>query len=399
MGRASYVEAARFLSKSVALVKALPDTPARARQELALQMARGRALQFTKGYAAPEVEAAYHRARELAQHGQEPLHLLSVLEGLVSFYLLRSELRTARELGKHMLSLAQRVHDPVWLGNSHIMLGNVLFACGVLDAARMHLEQGLACPTLQQPHPQSLPTPSRLQVFGLSRLALVLWHLGYPDQALQRSQTALTLARTLARSVILVSALIYAAHLHWRRQEAHRTGEYAEAAMLRDWARVAQGQGAAGITQLRQGLAAYRATGAEITVGYLVLLVEALRKGGQSEEGLRVIGEALAIGDSRGEGQWAAELSRCKGELLLTCSAADQTEAETCFQQALDMTRLQQARSWELRAAMSLSRLWQPQGKQREAQQLLAGVYGWFTEGFVTTDLQEARALLDALAS
>jgi predicted ATPase len=313
-----------------------------------------------------------------------------------------------------MLRLAQRVHDPSGLGNSHILLGNVLFACGALAAARTHLEQGLAdYPPPAPPTPGFLPA-SRLEVFGLSRLALVLWHLGYPDQALQRTQTALSLARALAHPVIVVAALINAAQLHWRRQEAHGTAVYAEAAlglahaqgfasrvaeatMLRGWARVEPGQGEAGIAQIRQGLTAFRATGAESPVGYLVLLAEALRQGGQCEAGARVIGEALALGASRGEGQWAAEVVRCQGALLLTRAAAPQREAETCFQQALALARHQQARAWELRAAMSLSRLWQQQGKRQEAHDLLAPVYGWFTEGFDTADLKDAKALLHAL--
>jgi predicted ATPase len=161
---------------------------------------------------------------------------------------------------------------------------------------------------------------------------------------------------------------------------------------------VEQGQGEAGITQLRQGLAAHRATGAEIGVSsYLALLVEASRYVGQIEEGLRVIAEALAIGDRSRRSQWAAELYRLKGVLLLTCSSADHAELETCFRQALDMHRCEGTRSLELRAAMSLNRLWQQQGKRREARELLAPIYDWFTEGFDTADLQEAKALLAEL--
>jgi predicted ATPase len=212
----------------------------------------------------------------------------------------------------------------------------------------------------------------------------------------------LTLARELAHPFSLATALIFAADVHQRRREAHMTYEWAEEALvlsreqgfalrltqatvLRGWALVEQGQGEAGIAQIRQGLVAYRATGVA-TPGYLGLLVEAYKNVGQIEEGLRVI-----------EGRRGAGLYRLKGELLLTLSSEHQAEAETCFHQALEAARHQQAKSLELRAAMSLSRLWQRQGKRAEAYELLASVFNWFTEGFDTADLQEAKALLEEL--
>jgi predicted ATPase len=271
------------------------------------------------------------------------------------------------------------------------------------------LEQGLALDTPTPPHFPGF----RRRVFGLSRLASTLWYLGYPDQALQQSQAALTLARTRAHPVSLAAGLLYAAQLHWLRREGYPTYEHAEAAlalagehgltqrvaeatMLRGWALIEQGQRETGIAQLRQGLAAYRATGAP-DGSYQPLLAEALRHVGQSEEGLRVLAEVPVSGDSSREGQGTAEGYRLKGELLLTRSAAHRAEAETCFRQALDVARRQQATSWELRTALSLSRLWQRQDKRAAAYDLLAPVYGWFTEGFDTADLQEAKALLEAL--
>jgi len=244
------------------------------------------------------------------------------------------------------------------------------------------------------------------------RLAGALWFLGYPDQALQRSYEALTLARELSHPFRVATALGSAAWIHMLRREGQSTYEQAEAALvlarehgfafrvaqstiLRGWALVEQGQREAGIAQIRQGLAAFRATGAG---GHLYLLVEAYRRLGQREEGLRVVAEALAMSGGMGESQETAELYRLKGELLLTHSAAHQAEAETCFHQALDIARRQQAKSLELRVAMSLARLWQHQSKRAEAYALLAPIYGWFTEGFDTADLQEAKALLDALA-
>jgi tetratricopeptide (TPR) repeat protein len=205
---------------------------------------------------------------------------------------------------------------------------------------------GIALYNSQQHRSHVLAT-AHLGVFGLSRLAQILWLLGYPDQALQRSQEALTLARELAHPFSVATALIFAAEIHRYRREAHMTYERAEAALvlsceqgfafrlaqatiLRGWALVEQGQGEAGIAQIRQGLAAYRATGVA-TAGYLAVLAEASGKVGQIEEGLRVVAEALALENRSGEGQGSTGLYRLKGELLLTLSSEHHTEAETSF--------------------------------------------------------------------
>jgi predicted ATPase len=213
-----------------------------------------------------------------------------------------------------------------------------------------------------------------------------------------------------------VHALDFAAWLHHYRREGRLTQEQAEADMalateqhiafflshgtiLRGWALVEQGQGEEGLSQIRQGLAAYRATGAEVERPYWVaLLAEAYGKGGQAEEGLRVLAEALGEVDNKGWRFCEAELHRLKGELLLQHAAPAVSHAETCFQQALAIACRQQAKALELRAAMSLARLWQSQGKRQEASALLASVYGWFTEGFDTADLREAKALLEELS-
>ena len=173
----------------------------------------------------------------------------------------------------------------------------------------------------------------------------------------------------------------------------------ARGAVLRGWALVQQGQAQAGIEQIQQGLRAYRATGAEQARSYwLALLAEAHNVIGQPEAGLTVLAEALILVDSSGERFYEAELHRLKGELLLQQNSDNQAEAESCFQQAIAIAQNQQAKSWELRAATSLARLWQQQGKRQEAYDLLAPVYNWFTEGFDTADLKDAKMLLDELA-
>jgi len=250
-----------------------------------------------------------------------------------------------------------------------------------------------------------------------SLAAWALWYLGYPDQGLMQIDEALTLAQQSAHPLSLGWALNAAATFHQFRREERCTQERAEAAIilateqgfpqwkafgtiLRGWALLAhQGQAQEGIAQITQGLIAWRATGAEILrPSFLALLAEAYGTLGEPEEGLTVLTEALTLMDTTGERAWEPELYRLKGELLLQSSSENATEAEACFYHALDIARNQQAKSFELRTATSLARLWQQQDKRKEAYDILAPVYNWFTEGFTTADLQEAKALLDALA-
>jgi len=252
-------------------------------------------------------------------------------------------------------------------------------------------------------------------VICCSRGAWALWCLGYPDQALARSQEALTLAQQVAHPFSLSAVLSHAASFHQLRREGYAAQECAEAsihlameqgfplytargAVSRGWALVQQGQTKEGIEQINQGLIAIRATGAALHRPYcLALLAEAHGTIGQPETGLTMLTEALALVDTTGERWYEPELHRLKGELLLQQHADNQAEAETCFHHALDIARNQQAKSFELRATTSLARLWQSQGKRDEARQVLGDVYGWFTEGFDTADLKDAKALLEML--
>jgi predicted ATPase len=236
-------------------------------------------------------------------------------------------------------------------------------------------------------------------VVCLSYLAWCLWLLGYPAQAEQRSHEALTLAQELAHPFTLVFALNYAAWLAYFHRDMQRAQEHAEvsirlatelgvadflaaAMLIRGWSLAMQGQGEAGLGQLRQGVVAYRATGAGLHMtSILVLFAAACGHLGHIQEGLAALDEAFVLRDTYGECHYEAELYRLKGELLLAVSRDAYLEATTCFQHALAMARQQQTKSWELRAAMSLSRLWQRQGKREQAFQLLADLYGEFTEG------------------
>ena len=419
----AHEEAIAHLTKGLELLKTLPDTPECIQQELALQVALGVPLISTKGYAAPEAEKAYARARELCQQVRETSQLSPVLRGLWGFYNMRAEYQTARELGEQLLTLGQSVQDPALLLEGHRALGMTLFVLGELTSAQAHLEQGIALYDPQQHRSHAFLYGQDPGVAYLSQAAWVLCLLGYPDQAMKRIHDALTLAQELAHPFSLAGALFCAAVVHQLRREGGAAQERAEAAItlsteqgfpffltmgtiLRGWALAEQGQLEEGISQMRRGLVAYRATGAEwVRPHYLALLAEAYGKRGQAEEGLTVLADALAVLDNRGERRWEAELYRLKGELLLMqgedesdTSAGLSTRVEGCFRQAIDVARSQSAKSLELQAMMSLSCLWQQQGKPEEARKLLAEIYGWFTEGFGTADLREAQALLKALS-
>jgi DNA-binding winged helix-turn-helix (wHTH) protein/predicted ATPase len=407
------------LTMALALLQALPESPERAQHELALQIMLYQPMSVTKGYAAPEVEQVLARARQLCQHVGDASQLFRVLFGLRVIYLQRADLETPLELERHLLGLAQRPHDPVLFVAAHQALVTVLFWRGELAQARAHVEEGPAVYEAQHTRLRTLLHGYDLGAAYLAYGSWTLWLLGYPDQGLQMSQEAQTLARELAHPFSLAIALSDAASMHQFRREASNAQERAEAAvtiadghgfpffsawgtMLHGWALAEQGRGAEGIAQLRQGLAAHHAIGSELARPYfLALLAEACGRAGQADEGLQLVNKAFAVAHHAGERQYEAELYRLKGELLLqiadTGVASATTEAERCFRQALATARRQQAKALELRAAMSLGRLWQQQGKRAHARRILAPIYGWFTEGFDTTDLQEAQALLREL--
>jgi predicted ATPase len=414
--RSANVEAINHLTKGLEVLMTLPDTLERARQELDMQTTLGPVLMAVKGQSSADTERAYARARELCQQVGETPQLFPVLHGLWRFYMVRGELQTTRELAEQLFTLAQRAQDPALLLEAHRIMGLTMYWLGEMAPAREHLEQGIALYDPQRHRSHAFVYGQDPGVACRCLAAWPIWVLGYPDQALQSIHEALTLAQELTHPYSLVYALSMGVLVHQFRREAQAVRERAEelialsteqgfpfwlayGTILRGWALSAQGEGAEGIAQMRQGLVAHRATGAELQrIYFLSLLAEAYGKVGQPEQGLTVLLEALAIVDKTGECDWEADLHRLKGELLLIQQGQRVREAEECFRKALDTARSQQAKSFELRAAMSLSRLWQGQGKREEAHQLIAEIYGWFTEGFNTADLKEAKALLKELA-
>jgi predicted ATPase len=416
MERSAYAEAVAHFTRGLELLPTLPDTPERSQQELMLHIALGASLIATKGYAAPEVEQIYTRAQQLCHHLDDPQQRFAVLHGLRNYYHVRTEYQTARALGERLLTLAQHTQDSAMLLVAHRALGTTLSFMGVLASALTHLAQGMALYDPQQHRASAFHYGEDAGVICFSRAAWTLCWLGYPDQGLVRNDQAVILAQQSAHPFSLGFALTSAAVFHQCRREGWVVQEHAEAAislaveqgfpfwrafgaLLQGWALAHQGQTHEGLEQIQQGLTAWRATGAEQARSYfLALLAEAYGIMGQPEAGLTVLAEALTLAGEAGERCFEPELYRLKGTLLLQWSADHHVEAQACFQQALAVARRQQAKFWELRTAISLSRLWQHQGQCAAARGLLAPIYDWFTEGFDTADIQEARALLDALA-
>jgi tetratricopeptide (TPR) repeat protein len=416
--RSANVEAISHFTQALELLETLPETSERMQQELTLQLALGPPLRMVKGHTASEVEGVYTRAHELSQQVGDDRQQCSVLMGLGRFYVNQPRLQKAYELCEQCLTFAQRVQNPAFLLEAHRMFGVTSFFLGELITAHQHLEQGIALYDIQQHYSQTFSSGMDPGVVCLSVIAWALWILGYPDRALTKIREAFILAQKLSHAYSLGYALQYAAIVHQFRREPQRVQEIAEATIrmarehgfvqwiaggmcMRGWALAEQSCVAEGIEQLCQGMNTWRTMGTKLGQTHMLFrLAEAYGRGGQAGEGLRLLDEALATMQQSDERHCETEIYRLKGEFLLTTESERRKaeEAEECFCQALALARERQAKSLELRAVMSLCRLWKQQNKRTEARQLLTEIYAWFTEGFATPDLQEAKALLDILA-
>ena len=410
------MEAVEYFERALEALSHLPEKRDTFELAIAIRLDLGPALIAARGYGAPEVEQTYTQARALCRRLGETPHLFPTLWGLCRLYDSRGELRKARELGKQLLDLAERAKDAALILQAHHTLWATSLILGEFSTARKHAERGIALYDPQKHADQAfLYGGHNPGVCCRTHEARALWMIGYPDQAMQIAQDGLTLARELSHPFSLAFALFWAAWVHHQRGEGQAAQERAEEGLtlgtehgfprwvaagtiLRGWLLVRQGQGELGIQQIREGLVAQRATGGvRESTYYLALLAEACGKAGQIKEGLNAVTEVLARAHETGQRFYEAELHRIKGELLLMEAVPDEEEGERCFLEAVDVARSQDAKSLELRAAISLSRLWKRQKKKAEARKLLAEIYGWFTEGFDTADLREAKALLDEL--
>jgi adenylate cyclase len=365
-------------------------------------------LIVTNGSVASEVEHTYTRAWELAQHVGDTPQRFAVLWGLWMFYETRGALPKARQLGEELLAVAQQAQDPGLLLEAHRVLGDTCYFLGEFALARTHLAQAIALYAPHQSRAHAFLSGGDPGIYCRAFVALPLLMLGYPAQARASIRAALTLAQELAHPYSETIARYYAARLHQLCRDGHATQEQADAMIvlatvhgfplwlaggmiLRGWALAEQGQGAAGIAQIHQGLAARRSTGEETPRPYyLALLAEAYGKVGQFDEGLHVLAEALTAVHTTGERFYEAELYRLQGAFLLaqegTKPPATGKEhrgqaAAACFHYALTIARGQQAKWWELQAARCISRLSQQQGQPVEAQRLITDMDDWFPEG------------------
>jgi DNA-binding winged helix-turn-helix (wHTH) protein/predicted ATPase len=425
--RGANTEAVSHVTTGLQLLKTWPDTPERTRQELTLRLTLGTLSIATHGFASPEVDHAFRRARELCQQTSEREHVVLVLLGMVHYHAMRAEHQTARELAEELFRVAQEAQDPELLIEAHYLQGNTLEWTGEYRAALTHLEESIA---LYDPHrhrSHALRYGSDPGVACRVHAMQILWLLGYPDRALMRAQEALALAEDFFHPNSVAYGLIGMAQIHHHRREwpaAQARGEallafstefglpyfVAQGSIVLGAALAGQGHYAEGIAKMRQGLAAQRATGGQgLLQHWLIMQLEAYIETGQFEEGRNVLEEALTIRPQYGDRYWEEEVYRLNGELLLAEArrnaeaesgqkrAAMEAEAEACFRRAIATAREQKTKSLELRAATSLARLWQRRGKEKQASKMLAEIYNWFTEGFDTKDLQEAKALLDEL--
>ncbi|HZC14049.1 MAG TPA: AAA family ATPase, partial [Thermoleophilaceae bacterium] len=411
------VEGVKHLLQGVKMLKSLPDTPERQRKELRFQTALGLAFAATKGWAAPEVAQAYSRADELCQALSDSGERFKIVLGLWMFHAGRGENHRARELSDELFRLAeQQDDDELRLQAHHSVWGNVTWL-GEFTVSREHTEQGIAMYSPAKHGSHALTYGGHDPgVCGWVHGGVDLWFLGYPDQAAEHVRRSVLLAEEIAHPPTMGHALHFGLLCHQlRRDEAtvrawgERLAELAAAHGLAlyeataiaacGWVLANQGQAKSSLVELRRGLDGYTDLGfREFEPYFQASLAEAHLDAGEAAIGLEVLEDAMRFAEASGLRFWSAELLRLKGELLAHwLPDGGRREVEACYREALAVARRQQARSLELRAATSLARLWRDQGKRREARDLLAPVYGWFTEGFDTPDLKDAKALLDEL--
>jgi len=406
-------EAIAHFTSALALLNTLPETLERNQQELVLQTALFSPLAASKGYGAPEMGQAFNRARELGRQMEDSAQLFKVIHGLVGFNMLRAELKTAQEQTRQLLRIAHNLEDVDLLLQANRLMGEILYSIGELGPARTYLEQAVALydPQLHRSHAFLYGEDPGMALAIYS--AVNLWMLGYSEKAMESSKKALALAKESAHPYSLAYATSFDCIHYILRRKPQVAQDKAEAVIalsskhgfnnllafgivLQGWALAEQRQ-EKGIEQMNQTLAMIQAAGAQLWgPSILGLLAQGYMKAGRTEEGLATLAGALKMANENEERWYEAELYRLRGELFVM--QGDKTEAEANYHKAIEVARGQGAKFFELRATVSVCRLWEERGKSAQARQMLEEIYGWFTEGFDTVDLQEARALLEELS-
>ena len=422
--RSALVEAAEQLTQALTLIATLPASPALRRQEIKLQVALITPFIHVKGYAAPETKAAVERARLLIEQAEalgeppeDPLLLFSVLNGFWLANYVAGNGDAICEIANQFLALAEKQGAVVPLMLGHRMMGTSLLHVGCLIQARAHLDRAIALYDPAAHRPLATRFGQDVLVITLLRRSMALWTLGYPDAAVADTDHALRDAREIGHAATLLVAFIapiwtypncgnYAA-ANGPINELVALAEEKDASYWKVFGMLAQasllvltGEAVEAVPMLTSGLTALRSMGAILHLPwYLLSLTRAYGELGLFDSAWRCTGEAMTTVETTKERWLEAEVYRTGGEIALLSPNPDAAKAEAYFERALTVARQQQAKSWELRAAMSLARLWRDQGKVQQARELLAPVYGWFTEGFDTRDLKEAKALLEELAA
>ncbi|TMK52352.1 MAG: hypothetical protein E6G70_01550 [Alphaproteobacteria bacterium] len=420
--RSALVEAAEQLTRSLAQIATLPSTPALRREEIRLQTALIAPLMHTKGYAAPEAKDAVERARLLIEQAEalgefpeDPLLLFSVLYGLLAANFVAFNGDAACKLATEILALAEKQGATAPLMIAHRIMGSSLLMTGDIAEGRAHYDQALAFYSPAEHRPLATRFGQDVRVAILSFRPLALWLLGYPKAALADHEQALRDAREIGHAATLMYALSNTAMTHiFCRSYATATALTTELVALADekgalfWKAYGMmhqgcvlamtGKSTNAVQMFTSGFNALRARGTTLYMPwYLSLLSVTYAELGRNDDAWRCLGEATTTMERGGERWFEAEIHRTAGEIALMDPEPEAAKAEAYFESALAVARKQQAKSWELRAAMSMARLWRDRGKKQQAHDLLAPVFGWFTEGFDTLDLKEVKALLDEL--
>jgi DNA-binding winged helix-turn-helix (wHTH) protein/predicted ATPase len=422
LDRSAYSEARRHLERGQKVLEALPEGRERLQRELEFLLLLGRVLMTTKGWGGEEVERVFFRARELCEELGDMPRLLQTIWGMICVSFVRAEIRQTQTLAGEVLALAVKLGDPVYEILAHMELGGTAFHLGEPTSAtpdHFRKVQALYNPCQHRTHIARFGAD--LGVFSCSWGTHFYWHAGYPDQACAQAGEILSLAGELSHPFSLAIALAYAAMLHQFRRDLDELDRLATATMkhtaehgfpyylawaevLRGWSRAAHAEleprtGEEGLVEIRRGIQVLHATAGVRLPYYRALLAEACGWTGHIDEAFQTLDDALAEVRKTEERCWEPELHRLRGELLRGKPVNRHAEAEECFHKAIEAARGQNAKSLELRAAVSLGRLWRDEGRRMDARRLLAEIYGWFTEGFDTPDLREAKALLEQLAS
>ena len=414
--RSADIEAIGHLTKGLALLDTLDESPSHDAQGLQLLMALGTAYQSVRGWATDEAGLAFRRARVLCERIGESTQLFAILWGIWGWHLLRGELRLCMDLAAEALEFAAAHGDPGMRMEALFMPGLTMLYRGDFSGAHAHLQRAIAiCDDPEQRRIWALHTGQNSAVTHRCYLFLSLWHLGYPDQALRWCEETVALARQIGHPFSLDYSLHHCGWLYLQSRLPaqlrtvaeeeiaiaaeqgfalwHASGTFFQGAGM-----LLQGERDHGMPLLQKGLDAWQVTGARLTVTYqLCTLVDAYTQEGRFADAHRTLEQGLALVEQTDEHCYEAELQRLKGELLLADGPDQARLAQDCFQQAIETARRQQSRAWELRATMSLARLWQREGRRKEARAALATIYGTYTEGFTTPDLADAAALLKIL--